>query len=165
MNNINIEDRIKFYMGKYYNKQYKIKIKSEFIRNRNEFKMLEPMYINLKYLLESFKKCNSNDARKAYIKPFVDLIKSMDNKYQDNFFLYLWGDIAHDPEINCIICKTRPLNNDSVIIQKLEIDRHWIYLSKIKQSDINYKDKINKCIWRGGTTGYRRRRGSRYTCS
>ena len=163
MNNINIEDRIKFYMGKYYNKQYKIKIKSEFIRNRNEFKMLEPMYINLKYLLESFKKCKSNDARKAYIKPFVDLIKSMDNKYQDNFFLYLWGDIAHDPEINCIICKTRPLNNDSVIIQKLEIDRHWIYLSKIKQSDINYKDKINKCIWRGGTTGYRRRRGSRYT--
>ena len=91
--------------------------------------MLEPMYINLKYLLESFKKCKSNDARKAYIKPFVDLIKSMDNKYQDNF-LYLWGDITHDPEINCIICKTRPLNNDSVIIQKLEIDRHWIYLSK-----------------------------------
>ena len=63
-------------------------------------------------------------------------------------FLYLWGDIAHDPEINCIICKTRPLNNDSVIIQKLEIDRHWIYLSKIKQSDINYKDKINKYIGR-----------------
>ena len=163
MNNINIEDRIKFYMGKYYNKKYKIKIKPEFIRNRNDFKMLEPMYTNLKYLLESFKKCKSNDVRKAYIKPFIDLIKSMDNKYQDNFFLYLWGDIAHDPEINCIICKTRPLNNDSVIIQKLEIDRHWIYLSKIKQYDINYQDKINKCIWRGGTTGYRRRRGSRYT--
>ena len=48
MNNINIEDRIKFYMGKYYNKEYKIKIKSDFIKNRNEFKMLEPMYINFK---------------------------------------------------------------------------------------------------------------------
>jgi hypothetical protein len=163
MNNFTIEERLKYYMGKYYNKKYKIKVKSNYIKNRNSFIMLEPMFINLEYLLKSFQNNKLMDVRKAYVKPFIDLLKNMDNKYKKKFFLYLWGDISHDPEIDCIICKTRPLNNNSVIIQKLEIDRHWIYLTKIKKLDIDYKIKKNMCIWRGGTTGYRRRQGSRYT--
>ena len=163
MNHFTIKQRLKYYMGKYYDKKYKIIIKSEYIKNRNNFLMLKPLYINLEHLLKSFQITKLVDVRRAYIKPLLDLLKNMEDKYKKKFFLYLWGDIAHDPKINCIICKTRPINNNSVIIQKLEIDRHWIYLSKIKKLDINYKLKKNKCIWRGGTTGYRRRRGSRYT--
>lgn len=163
MKDFTIDERIKYYMGKYYNKKFNININSIYIKNRNDFKMLEPMYTNLKKLILSFQINKSMHNRKAYIKPFIDLLKKMDIDIRYKFFLYLWGDISHDPEVEGIICKTRPVNNNSIIIQKLEIERHWEYLKNIKKLDIDYVKKINKCIWRGGTTGYRRRRGSRYT--
>jgi len=163
MKDFTIDERIKYYMGKYYNKKFNININSIYIKNRNEFKMLEPMFTNLKKLILSFQINKSIHNRKAYIKPFIDLLKKMDKNYRNNFFLYLWGDISHDPEVEGIICKTRPINNKSIIIQKLEIDRHWGNLKNIQKLDINYNKKYNSCIWRGGTTGYRRRRGSRYT--
>ena len=163
MNHFTIDERIKYYMGEYYDKKINININSQWIRNRTEFKMLEPMYTNLKYLISSIQINKSIHNRKAYIKPFIDLLKKMEEKYNNNFFLYLWGDISHDPNVKGIICKTRPINNNKIIIQKLEIDRHWGYIKKIKKKDIKYNQKKNICIWRGGTTGYRRRKGSRYT--
>ncbi len=163
MKNFTIDERIKYYMGKYYNNKIHINIQSNWIKNRNNFKMLEPMYTNLDNLKLSIQKNKSIHNRKAYIKPFIDLLKQMNEKDKNNFFLYLWGDISHDPKVEGIICKTRPINNDSVIIQKLEIERHWGYINKIKKLDISYNKKKNICIWRGGTTGYRSRRGSRYT--
>ena len=163
MKNFTIDDRIKYYMGKYYDKKININIESDWIKNRNNFKMLQPMYTNLNNLKSAIQKNKSIHNRKAYIKPFIDLLKQMNEKDKNNFFLYLWGDISHDPKIEGLICKTRPINNDSIIIQKLEIERHWGYINKIKKLDVIYSKKKNVCVWRGGTTGYRRRRGSRYT--
>ena len=163
MNYLTIDQRIKYYMGKYYNNKINININSEWIRNRNEFNMLKPMYINLKYLILSIQNNKSIHVINAYIKPFIDLLKKLHENDMNKFFLYLWGDMSHDPKIEGIICKTRPINNKSIIIQKLEIERHWNVLRNLKKIDVNYQNKKNMCIWRGGTTGYRRRAGSRYT--
>lgn len=161
---MNNEERIKFYMGRYYNKNIKLKIKENYILNRNNLKVQSIMIFNYIHIMNQFQKNKVYTAKSGYIVPFIDILKELKKEnveYIFKNFLYVWGDVSYNHKLP-VISKTRPIGNDYIILQKLDINRHWGYLNQVKHNDIKFNKKNNKIIWRGGTTGLRSNKGSRY---
>ena len=91
----------------------------------------------------------------SILKRFVHKNPNISQK----MFLFRWGD-AHrniDQYGNMItvpfFTKTRQINSKTGILLNFNRDRHWGIVKDVKQNDIKFKDKINKIVWRGSTTG------------
>ena len=118
-----------------------------------------------------------------YVKPIIELFNS-DEYFNDKKLMVRFGDVFFDIPIP-VITKTRPTinligsskivpnlkkNNENYIIytQKnilinFDKNRHWVEpLLEVDKNDINFEDKDNKIIWRGGFTGFG---WDEYTCS
>ena len=162
---MDIENRVKYYMGKYYNsKIYHKDLPLKYIDNGNNFINSKTMIINKKNLYDNFKKYN--DEKKIqyhYLKPIIDIIEQLD--FNNKFFLYAWGDISHSIGREAVVTKTRPRYNNTMIIQKLVDFRHWNNnnFNEVKKYDKSFNKKINKAIWRGSSTGFPQNKGSRFS--
>ena len=83
------------------------------------------------------------EKKKTY---FFDLLEYLKYFHYNNKISYLFGDITTVPTIPTIV-KSRPINEDNQnsIIMKLNKVRHFIFIN----DKINFKDKLNKAVWRG----------------
>ena len=102
--------------------------------------------------------------------PLINLYKS-DNYFEGKHFLLRPGDVTFNTFVP-IITKTFPIQIDDTsyyctnipnslksscnnIILKLDIDRHWIKpIQCVRDNDVNFSQKNNKMIWRGGPNGF-----------
>lgn len=161
---MNIENRVKYYMGQYYNKKIILKnLPKKYITNGNNFTYSNTMIIYKKNLYENFKKYNNiKKIEYHYLKPIIEIINQLD--FNNKFFLYAWGDISHSIGRDAVITKTRPKFNKTMILQKLVNFRHWNIdnFKEIDKYDKPFYKKINKVIWRGSTTGFPENKGSRF---
>ncbi len=161
---MNIENRVKYYMGQYYNKKIIHKnLPKKYIINGNNFIYSNTMIINKKNLYDNFKKYNNiNKIEYHYLKPLIEISDQID--FNNKFFLYAWGDISHSIGRDAVITKTRPKNNKTMILQKLVNFRHWNInnFTEVKKYDKSFCKKINKVIWRGSSTGFPENKGSRF---
>jgi len=60
-----------------------------------------------------------------------------------------------------VIAKTRNIEDRSVTLLKLNPERHWGEIRKVKSLDTEYRQKKDMAIWRGATTGDRKINGKR----
>jgi glycosyltransferase involved in cell wall biosynthesis len=138
-------ERIKFYLGEHYNDKfvYLKKYKTENIYN----------YCSIKYF---FKKHN-----KFYCEPFRNKI----DKYKNREFLCQFGDrrvnnsdfkswsFMNKINDSFSFVKVRYSNEKyPVILKCLNFNRHWGPFYN-NYNDKDFKEKKNKLIWRGSTTG------------
>lgn len=89
---------------------------------------------------------------------FEDLNKYMMDYYKENKidikkFIFAFGDTTSHKNVPCFVKAKNLKSNDYSVILKLNTYRHIGMLPIIKQFDIPFHSKINKCIWRGAGTG------------
>jgi len=159
---MDVENRVKYYMGKYYNsKIYHHSIPLKYIKNGIKFENSK-ILITKKNILKNFKNLNKNNIEYHYIKPLLEILDDINS--DDKYFLYCWGDISHSIGREGVITKTRPWGNKTMILQKLVYFRHWNQknFDDVKKYDKSFRKKINKAIWRGSSTGFIETNGSRF---
>ena len=160
---MNIEERVKYYLGKYYHtKIYHEILPSKYIENGNKFAYSENMLINKNNLYNIFKKYTHDDIEYHYLYPLIEILNEIN--FDNKSFLYCWGDISHSIGRDAVITKTRPRGNKTMILQKLVNFRHWNEknFKDVISYDIAFNRKINKAIWRGASTGFVQNIGSRF---
>lgn len=160
---MDIENRVKYYMGKYYkSKIYHDNIPLKYIKNGIEFKNSKVLILKKKLINNIDKNFNKNDIEYHYIKPLLEVLNKI--RSDDKYFLYCWGDISHSIGREGVITKTRPRNNKTMILQKLVYFRHWnqTNFDDVKKYDKTFRKKINKAVWRGSSTGFIETKGSRF---
>ena len=138
---MDIENRVKYYMGKWYNTKITIE-------NPQQYEIMSNLYGNRVILLNK-EKLQTVEKICKYSKYLVDNAKMFRNKY----LLYAMGDVIHNGKDLPIICKTTNLT-DHHIIAKLNHKRHWNLVTSVSQNDIAYTLKKNSIVWRGVTTNY-----------
>jgi hypothetical protein len=150
---MNIEDRIKYYLGNLYN----IFITNQQIEYKDIFNEKEAISYNKIQLINN--DILFNDNYNTQIKYYVnDLRKYFINSEIKNFNIYIaFGDINVKMKKYCFT-KSRPidLTNNFNILLNLNTPRHWGGLDDVKKFDIPFDKKNNKIIWRGGSTGNKR---------
>jgi hypothetical protein len=160
---MDIENRVKYYMGKYYkSKIYHDNIPLKYIKNGIEFKNSKTLILKKDLIKNLDKNFNKNDIEYHYIKPLIEILDKIIS--DDIYFLYCWGDISHSIGREGVITKTRPRNNKTMILQKLVYYRHWnqTNFEDVKKYDKTFRKKINKAVWRGSSTGFIETKGSRF---
>ena len=141
---MSIDDRVKYYMGKWYDTKITIERPNQYI--------LKGDHINDTILLLNNHTLLNNDAINKYSKYLVDNAYLLEN----NHILYTKGDHIHTKVDLPIICKVTNLAH-SHIITKLNHSRHWGLIQNVKVNDIAYHLKKDNIVWRGVTTGYSKR--------
>jgi hypothetical protein len=134
------EERIKYYMGKWYDKKIVITDSRKYERNKISCDTI---------LLINRDRLNNN----SLCNYCTNLIKNIDISNNRNF-LFTFGDHIHRNVQLPILCKVTDLSH-SHIITKLNHRRHWGEIHAIPSKDIPYTQKINNIVWRGATTGYK----------
>ena len=150
---MDIEDRIKYYLGNLYN----IFIKNQQIEYKDIFNEKEVISYNKIQLINNDKLFNDNYDTK--VKYYIDdLRKYFINSEIKNFNIYIaFGDVNVKMKKYCFT-KSRPidLTNNFNILLNLNTPRHWGGLDNVKKYDIPFDKKNNKIIWRGASTGNKR---------
>lgn len=142
------KERLKFYLGyDLYNKKFDLK------------------KFNLDTDIEHLKK-NPKFKKKGIIRKYesklINLLNETNN--QKKKFRFQAGDIFFKNDLLTLVKNRCENSNCSVILRCLNFDRHWSkYYARPK--DISWKDKQNKVIWRGSSTGYNgtKKKGNRFT--
>mgnify|MGYP001207506079 CR=1 FL=1 len=151
INNFTNDFRIKYYMKKSYDSIF-------IIKNDNKYNILDNdenlnRVIKLNYPLIISKKLNNLD----YFEPFKSLLikinRDKPSDYKNIDFLYFGGDHSQKEKIQGIISKTREIDDNNIILLRLETERHWGPIKTIFSQDRPWTEKNNKIIWRGATTG------------
>ena len=150
---MDIEDRIKYYLGNLYNTF----IKNQQIEYKDIFNEKEPISYNKIQLInnDTLFYDNYNYQIRHYIN---DLRKYFNNSEIKIFNIYIaFGDIDVKMKKYCFT-KSRPidLTNNLNILLNLNTPRHWDGLDDVNKFDIPFDKKNNKIIWRGGSTGNKR---------
>jgi hypothetical protein len=150
---MDIEDRIKYYLGNLYN----IFITNQQIEYKDIFNEKEAISYNKIQLINNDKLFNDN--YDTQIKYYInDLRKYFINSEIKKFNIYIaFGDINVKMKKYCFT-KSRPidLTNNFNILLNLNTPRHWGGLDNVKKYDIPFDKKNNKIIWRGASTGNKR---------
>ena len=136
---MNREDRINYYLG-------------EFINNRkyDENEMVDSNNLELN---------NDGGVFVVYDRALYNLLSKTKNL--DKNFRWFRGDNNIRETKPYSLVKNRYENNNGIILRCLEFGRHWDnYYNRPK--DIPFRDKINKIIWRGATTGETTDKGNRF---
>ena len=150
---MDIEDRIKYYLGNLYNTF----IKNQQIEYQDIFNEKEVISYNKIQLI------NNNtlfyDNYDYQIKYYInDLRKYFNNSEIKIFNIYIaFGDINVKLKKYCFT-KSRPIDlvNNLNILLNLNTPRHWEGLEDVTKFDIPFDKKNNKIIWRGRSTGNKR---------
>jgi hypothetical protein len=129
------KERLKHYLKKAYKKKTIVKF-SKGIKNIIKEQCLNP---NIYF----------NDLKKHFER-YCNKYKKNEKSFDDIKFISC--DVNTDYK-NYIITKTRPINSKNNILMNLNINRHWDGIEKVKNNDISWKNKDDKLIWRGTTTG------------
>jgi hypothetical protein len=138
---MDIENRVKYYMGKWYSTKIEIK-------NAEQYKILPNRLVDTILLLNK-DILIMNPHINRYSKYLIDNA----TLFKDNLFLYALGDVIHTGKDLPIICKATNLT-DQHIITKLNHKRHWRFVNSVEENDIAYHLKKNSIVWRGNTTNY-----------
>lgn len=150
-----MENRIRYYMGKWYNTKISYKIKKSSI---NDIKHHNKVLIVNRNILEKKK----NDSAKNYIYPLLNVINRINNKLNDRYIAFIWGDNNIKNNINAVIAKSRLIGDTNTILLNMNTHRHWGNLSTVDIYDIPFANKKDIVIWRGATTGNENRKGNRF---
>jgi hypothetical protein len=86
-----------------------------------------------------------------YIEEMMNYYNKIKNKKE---IIVQIGDVTGALKVP-VITKTRPLIYNKNVLLLLTIDRHWENVNKL--NDIPYSQKNNKLIWRGASTGFKKR--------
>ena len=131
------DDRIKYYLGDFYNK--------EVILEKNNLKDKNLNLINL----EEFSK-----GKKYKHFEYFEYIKCLLKKNNiDKYILFLAGDYNNNINKLPLLCKTRRENNNNIIINFKRFRHMNLVDYLVKFPDIPFYLKKNIVIWRGSTTG------------
>jgi hypothetical protein len=178
---MNIEDRIKYYIGKLKTQKWDINFdtKTEYCYYTDicgEAKIYQDIFplnygiylINDSFTSELYREIMLKKHKKidflytvsvyidyninGYIDPIIKLYKS-DEYFYGKIFLIRPSDVYYNMPIP-IITKTRPVGDSYNVIINLDNERHWADVNKIPEIDIPFKDKDNKIIWRGASNGF-----------
>ncbi len=103
----------------------------------------------------------SRQIRDAYTLPLLSLFELLPARYKEKKFLYRPGDNNRQGVCDGIISKTRRSDDLSTILLKLNPGRHWKDVRNVEQNDIPYQEKKGSAVWRGATTGNKRKNGRR----
>ena len=136
--------------------------KNLYLKKKERFEPNELKILNFDLLLNQLNAINKHPNFILYgitiyntLKKFVD----KDNTFINKLFLLRWGDChknidQYNNEITIpYFTKTRRIDNKTGIILNFNYNRHWGNIVNVKGVDIDFKDKINKVVWRGTTTG------------
>jgi hypothetical protein len=172
------EERLKYYLGKYYDKKNifktdNIKLKKGILTNskeiNNDTKSLQKTD-NLNYDFYVTHVKNLLKTRENTINKFVKKIirnsinETLYNVKKHNNFLFLYGDYNKNNYLIPALCKTRYLKQNNVLLNFKRF-RHMnlVYLlKKYPKLDIPFEKKYNICIWRGSTTGSKKNIANRF---
>ena len=99
--------------------------------------------------------CPRNYSRAAYDEPLATLIKNCG--YVDRRFLYAGNDRV-SPDRGPVLVKNRRGSTEPVILRCLNSERHW---GRRVQQDIPFAAKSDRAFWRGVSSGWDYRPGSR----
>lgn len=158
--NLDINYRIKYYMGNIYNNKIVINTAEHKFNNNLKFNKISVCTLNE---LLKFKKNNEKNNNKilitGYINPFADYIDLLD---KDKKFLYSPGDEGIS-RLKGFVKKAKPIGYNNIVIVLLNKERHWGDVINVNKFDIPFDKKNNIAVWRGTTTGSEDRIGSRFT--
>ena len=149
----NLDYRVKWCMGKWYNTKFKI--------NSNDNDLLKvPININKKknILFEYIRNKKIYQKRHFYFNYFIPVF----NIFNNNKFIYFTSGDVTKCYNKPYITKSRLINCNSNIIILLNFGRHWNIVNDIKSKDIDFDKKKPISIWRGTTTGNSKRKGNRF---
>ena len=157
-NNLSIDDRVKYYMKDTYNtkiyisnklysdKNYIINVdKTDTISIKNDYKIYKTNIHSLDTI--------NTKSYKNYIND-MKYILSLNNEQKTNNLQLALGDINTKCNFKGTLAKSRNVDDNNIILLKLNYPRHWKKFSKVRAHDIPFHEKNNKIIWRGVTTGY-----------
>lgn len=135
-NKVNYNNRLKWYLGKYYNTKY--------IVSSNDF------LIDLSTI--------ENKKEEKYYKELYKYFWNKKNKY----ILFQPGDVKDNYNMP-VLTKSRPINSDNIILL-FNFERHWDNVYKLRNQikDISFQSKKPIAFWRGTTTGSEDRAGNRF---
>lgn len=169
-NTISNQTRIKYYLGNVYfdkiyvndntfNNNYMIHHEVDNNKKNVPFhaKVYKMSYDNLCDNINTKEKsytCINDIPKVAYresLKQCLDGNISDDKKTKN--ILFCPGDNHKMSEQTGIITKSRNINDPDCVLLKLNTERHWKPIYKVKENDIPYEQKTDTIIWRGGTTG------------
>jgi len=139
---MDIEDRVKYYMGNWYDTKITI-------TDTDKYKYVDNSIVVDIILLLNIHIIKNNTFLKGYSKYLIDNSDILNN----NKFLYACGDIIHTSVDLPVICKATDLTHKH-IIGKLNHERHWSAIMGVKSNDIDFLKKRNSIVWRGATTNY-----------
>ena len=160
---MNIEERLKYYLGEFYDKE--IIIDKEELINKNKLINKKIFLMNLEELNPKNKKMNKlrlTDEVSFYLY-FEHMRKLLQETKIHNHILFLTGDYNNNPANLPLLCKTRRKNNNNIIINVTRY-RHMNLVDYLyKNPDIPFDIKKNIILWRGSTTGKRSNPANRYS--
>lgn len=158
LKNINISERVKYYLG------------DAFSENTSE-----KIIVNIPEECKTF----INSRLFFYRGPFVENFDIQRDGYKDGFYwgknagfpldipcLTIGGDMQYNEgfpsiqkvrQLKKIACVKEPIENDmyhNAILIKADCLRHWEHVDHVKKTDIKWEQKIPSCIWRGASTGF-----------
>ena len=150
-------NRIKYYLGEFYDKQIEIK-KEDIPINKNT------ILLNLSNFEKnkSIQELKKNDIHNYYFYPKY-LKQLLKETKIHNHILFLIGDYNNNPTNLPLLCKTRRENNNNILIN-FKRHRHMNLVDYLyKNPDIPFDIKKNIILWRGSTTGKRSKPANRYS--
>jgi hypothetical protein len=160
---MNIEERLKYYLGEFYDKE--IIIDKEELINNNELIDKKVFLMNLEEFNPKNKKMiklRLTDEVSFYLY-FEHMRKLLKETKIHNNILFLTGDYNNNPTNLPLLCKTRRENNNNIIINVTRY-RHMNLVDYLyKNPDIPFDIKKNIILWRGSTTGKRSKPANRYS--
>jgi len=156
---MNIEDRIKYYLGD---------LKEEYKKNFHKY--VKKYGCDKVNIIELFKEENIYQNNKKYIyrnyylhlKNLLLILKNSNYNFKCQNIHFMYGDYNKNEEDILYICKTRVKSSKNIILN-LNFNRHWdLYYKLLKKGDIKFINKNDKIIWRGSTTGIEKSLGNRF---
>ena len=155
-NNISIEERVRYYTNNL--KKRNIKFRKDAIIDNNK----QCLHNNLQgFTLEQIKRMMSDkrygiQSNKIYVNDLLHHLEKYSETHKlnnDKYFICKFGDNT-DLHDKCIFfVKSRKISDKTGILLKLNRNRHWGFINKVKSVDIPFDKKIGKLVWRGVTTG------------
>jgi glycosyl transferase family 90 len=152
MEYMSVEERIKYYMGKWYDTKFLVKSNITNSLPKTLERWHDTLFVYRKEIY-------SENSETTY---FQDFQRALDNSSQagKNWpFLTQFGDMKVEEGGLPIIIGHRRLNTekytskDNPVIMKIDATRHWGVVSTIDSRDSPWEKKMNNFIWRGITTG------------
>ena len=164
---MNIQERVEYYLNNIndpiYNNINNINnIKNIYLNKNERFEPNQLKILNFDLLLNQVNYINKHQNFIMYGITIYNILKKLinnDNTFLNKLFLLRWGDChknidQYNNEITIpYFTKTRRIDNKNGILLNFNYNRHWGDIPNVKHQDINFKDKINKLVWRGTTTG------------